>query len=300
MGVIYYRRYGSSEKRLFLVKKTTRFPCDRISEYKICNFTELKFLFLSVSALIYGDTIWLPGVSPTSCTIIEKFCYRFLFAFNRLKFYDDGMAGFIENTYTWFHTNKFFPLARGNATWNHVDRSFVFKDAQEIEVNELAKIEHGLDPALLKKNMTYSVFIEAAATDVQGLFDSYCNSLSFCEIGMYFAHVDKQTVSRQYKQLAKTVGTASHFHLFSSDKYLILEPYIMLILDTCKSIEVFSGCTSTLLIFILYAFKTNQLHKIRIHVKPSYVNVSAQKRDQYINFYKYLQNYCSNFIINYS
>jgi hypothetical protein len=231
--------------------------------------------------------LWIPGISPTSCSSVEKFALRFLFIQGRVRFYDDGMAGFVLNTFTWLHTLKIVPTATGNASWNQTIRSPLFEHSTQVDVSLMKSIDPGIDTSLISDSSDYSIFIEANAMNIKKLYSAFINLSSPDKIKLYFAHTDKASVSRQFQSSLRD-QSLDNFHTFSSHEYNMLESFLMRVLDSSRSCDVFTGCTSTLLIILLYASKEH-INKLKVYYSPDYSLLPADKLPQSRSFYSYIE-----------
>jgi hypothetical protein len=292
LGLCFFRQYFSDEKSVSIIRKTNRYPYRELDGIEIKEYNPwLAFLMLA-NLFFSGSVLWIPGISPSSCSFVEKKTLKILFRLGKLRFYDDGLAGFIPNTYTWYYTSYFIPQALGDVTWNQPVRSQLFQSAVEVDVTGLKRIEHGLKVATYTSQSALSLFIEANAMNISKLYQKFSESISDCSPGLYFAHTDKGSVSSQFEYLEARAGLSvgsSPFQVFYSHKYKMLESFVLSLLDRYEHISIFSGCTSTVLIILLYSCLRDSQERLRIFYSPDYTGLHPEKISQAEAFYAYIE-----------
>lgn len=292
LGYCYSRQALNENSRFYIVKKSKRYVSHSISDTAVHNCTFVGALWIFITIMLRHGWVWIPGISPTSCSPAEKLALRILFLCNKVRFYDDGMAGFVRDTYTWLHTLQQLPKARGHVTWNQAVASPLFKNAYKVDVSMLMTIESGLNNTLIAQKCIYSIFIEANAMNIDTLYTLFNEKASLPQHSFYFAHTDKKSVSQQFSEITQSNAEHSSYRIYNSNQYDMLESYLMTMLQNCERLSVYSGCTSTILILFLYAAHSGQLNKIRYYYSPDYSQLHPDKIPQSRSFYEYIcQNY---------
>jgi hypothetical protein len=291
LGRCFLEQFCESQSDIVLIRKTSRYSFSFIGGKRVHHYNPLLAAILFLYLILTRSTLWVPGLSPTSCSTIEKFAFRLLFKTGQLRFSDDGLAGFVPNTYTWYHTSKIIPQSQGNVSWDQQARSPLFTNSQAVHVELLKSIESGINLNLLIKDKTYSIFIEANAMNIELLYISFLQSIASNEHNFYFAHTDKGSVAGQFVNQIPSHELGESYHRFFSHQYKMLESYLMHMLDRSLSLLIFSGCTSTVLILLHYASKSGQLYKLRFYYSPEYSRLHPEKIAQTQSFYQYLKTY---------
>jgi hypothetical protein len=292
LGICFSAQYLPSKRPCVITRKSNRFNSKLLGHTRIYHYNPLSSILLCIYVFLSKSTFWIPGISPTSCSYLEKLALQILFKQGRVRFYDDGMAGFIPNTFTWFHTLKILPTATGNATWSQTVRSPLFTDSVQVDVSLLKTIDPGIDCGFITVDSDYSIFIEANAMNINKLYTSFMNSPSAARINLYFAHTDKASVSCQFESSMRD-HSVSNLHVFYSHEYHLLESLLMRILDSSSSCRIYTGCTSTLLIILLYASNKNSNNKLKVYYSPDYSHLPQDKIPQSRSFYNYIETFYS-------
>jgi hypothetical protein len=288
LGICFSVQYLPKGSFCRITRKSNRFCFVVLGRTRVYHYNQWNAILTFIYIVLSNSTLWIPGISPTSCSSLEKLALRYLYYLGRVRFYDDGMAGFVENTFTWFHTLKIIPSATGHATWNQSQRSPLFSNSLQVDVSLLKSIEPGLKSYRVSDGLDYSIFIEANAMNITKLYSSFVDSCSTSREHLYFAHTDKASVSRQFESSALDQSTPN-YHKFYSHEYHMLESLMMQIVDSSKSLKVYTGCTSTLLIILLYASSTQNICKLRVYYSPDYHLLHPDKIPQSRSFYDYIE-----------
>ena len=293
LGVCYAHYDGNATKRLFLLRKSNRYMHTTIGNYRTYRYNWPIAIWIAFSTIFSSSLIWLPGISPTSCSKFERFAIRVLFRFNKIRFYDDGMSGFVSDTYTWYHTLRQLPTATGHVTWNQPYRSEIFKEAIRVDVKTIKQIDPGIQ---LSSNslMNLGIFIEANAMNIRKLYSAFIESAETRDCNYYFAHTDKPSVSNQFRTQPPNSNNTIYIKQFNAGQYKSLEALIMNLIDSASTVRIYSGCTSTILIVLLYAVASNQAKKICIIYSPDFSTLHPDKRSQSLSFYQYINTCFGN------
>lgn len=300
LGWCFQKQYFPSENKYVLIRKTKRYNSTHLADRRVYLYSPILAPLLFFYIILTRSTLWIPGISPTSCSAIEKIALRLLFKLRQLRFADDGLAGFVPHTYTWHHTIKSIPMAHGNITWDQQVRSTLFENSLTVSTHLLKLIKSGINEKLLVDHEHYSIFIEANAMNIDLLYSSFVQCTPPNAHKFYFAHTDKGSVSRQFTNRTHSSLSNKKINSFSSHQYNMLESYLMHMLDKSLSLSIFSGCTSTVLILLSYASKSNQLNKVRFYYSPDYSTLHADKVEQTKAFYQYITNYFNTLSIRLS
>lgn len=290
LGYSFQQEHIKPNHNLILVRKSKRYNSHVLGTKRVFLYSPPFALFLLVYTIITRATLWVPGVSPTSCSALEKYCLRFLFFTGRLRIYDDGMAGFISDTYTWYHTLKVLPSALGQVTWNQLNRSPLFQNSTTVSVSLLKNINSGINYSPFGFSNDYTVFIEANGMNIKLLYEHFTESHASSENKIYFAHTDKGSVSNQFSSLAKTNFKLPKYNTYYSHQYMMLESYLLNLFDKARTLIVYSGCTSTILILLLYASTSDTPARLKVYYSPDYSNLTLSKVAQTRSFYKYISS----------
>jgi hypothetical protein len=288
LGICFSTQHLPRNRPCIIIRKSNRFSFKRLGNVIVRDYSLSNSIALFIYVLVSKSTLWIPGISPTSCSSLEKLALRILYSQGRVKFYDDGMAGFVLNTFTWHHTLKILPTAFGSATWNQSIRSPLFTDSLQVNVSLLKSIDPGIDCGFISVDSDCSIFIEANAMNISKLYTSFINSSSAGKIKLYFAHTDKGSVARQFPSSMRD-PSLSNFHAYYSNDYHILESLLIRILDSSSTCQIYTGCTSTLLIILLYASKVHSNNKLKVYYSPDYSLLPSEKIPQSISFYNYIE-----------
>lgn len=290
LGICFSVQFLPSRGPCVITRKSNRFTFQLLGNTKVYNYNLLYSIGLFIYVLLSKSTLWIPGISPTSCSSLEKLGLRILFYQGRVRFYDDGMAGFVIDTYTWLHTLKILPSATGNVTWNQAIRSPLFADSFQVDVSLLKTIDPGIDCKFISVASDYSIFIEANGMNIDILYTSFINSSSAGRIKLYFAHTDKVSVAGQF-QSSMREHSLPGFYSFYSHEYHMLESLLMRILDASSTCRIYTGCTSTLLIILLYASTSNKSTNLKVYYSPDYSRLPPDKVLQSRSFYNYIETF---------
>jgi hypothetical protein len=69
----------------------------------------------------------------------------------------------------------------------------------------------------------------------------------------------------------------------------MLESLVLSLLDRYEHISIFSGCTSTVLIILLYSCLRDSQERLRIFYSPDYTGLHPEKISQAEAFYAYIE-----------
>jgi hypothetical protein len=287
LGVCYANHDINGAKKLFLIKKSNRYIHKSLGLYRTHEYNWQSISWIIFNSIFSSSLIWLPGISPTSCSKFEKLAIRILFSLNKIRFYDDGMAGFTSHSYTWHHTLCQLPKAAGHLTWNQSERSEIFKNAIGVDVKAIKQIDPGIRlDCDTQKNI--GIFIEANAMNIEKVYKAFIESAGQRDSNYYFAHTDKPSVSNQF--CAQPLKTSDHvpIKLLNASQYMSLESLIIFLVDSASKVTIYSGCTSTILIILLYIVSSNQVGKLRVVYSPDYSKLHPEKKSQSLSFYHYI------------
>jgi hypothetical protein len=290
LGLSFAQQHLESVDKLVLLRKTNRYNSNFISNSRVYQYNPWLAIGLFSYLLFTRSTLWISGISPTSCSDIEKLALRFLHKIRRLRFYDDGIAGFVMQTYTWYHTLKILPYASGEVSWDHPIRSPIFEKSLHVNVQSLKLIDSGLNQDLIILSQPYHVFIEANGMSIDKLYSSFQESDAPDTAKFYFAHTDKGSVARQFLSSNAPQQPRTNYHKFYSHQFMMLESYLLNMLDISLSLTVYSGCTSTVLILLHYSSMTDQVDKLQVYYSPDFTRLNPDKTAQTHSFYNYLKD----------
>lgn len=283
--------------KLVLLAKTCRFPDHEFEGFKVFRLSQLNFIGITLFTILSGSQVFSSGISPNTTSFTDYCCFRLLWLLNRLNFYDDGLAGCISGTYVWLHTRSIFPNSKGSITWDYTSHSNEFIHA--LYKVPLKYIKHLTHLTLVSNQETPNtfdpkiiLFIESAACDHQRLFDHFMLNISNHDRAFYFPHTGKASVA----------STFSHEHHVLSEYNKIcnvidipvsvgsLEATLISVIESAASVDLYCGCTSTLLL-VLEFFKHQAIQcKLRVFVSPSFSNIPEAKFAQSNDFYNLLED----------
>ena len=292
LGFCFAKQTLGDKSCILLFRKSKRYNSTSIGDVKVYDYIPNRAIAIFLYIILSPSLLWIPGISPTSCSWIEKLALHILYNLEKLRFYDDGMAGFVSNTYTWHHTLQELPSARGQLTWNQHHRSSLFSNASPVNVRLIKKINPGLDLKVLSNLKQCSLFVEANAMNISKLHSLFLDTSDPEMKKYYFAHTDKPSVARQFGSNITSQQPNPHYDIFYSHQYMMLESFLMLLVDRCSSLTIYSGCTSTILIILLYASQSNNASKCKLIYSPDYSQLHPNKIAQCQSFYDYI---ASNF-----
>lgn len=290
IGYCYAMQESNQGLALVLLRKTSRFPFQSIGNRRVHRYGFFVGILILLYVSLFPSRVWIPGISRTSCSLLERLAIRYLYWRKRVSFYDDGMAGVIPNTYTWMWTRRCIPNAHGSLTWNHELLSPLFRTAALVDIRLLRRVNSCIDVNSATASVHVNAFIEANAMNASRLEGALIHLASDKSLNLYYAHTDKPSVSRDFKGKRLFSGLTYKLHMLSHCDYRVLEPHLMETLDQCLSLAIFSGATSTILLLFAYAQQTCQHFKLRLYISPDYALVDPGKIEQSIAFYDYVRS----------
>jgi hypothetical protein len=286
---------------LILFSKTTRFQRSIYEGFPVYRISSLKFFGLTIYALLTGSEIWSSGISPNTTSRSDLLCFRFLYLFKRLFFYDDGLAGCVSDTYTWVYTKSLFPGAKGSITWNYPALSSEFSDAPvRLPLTMLKSLSHrnlfDFQCKIVRPNKKITLFIESAAINKHLLLDHYLSNAENYDYAFYFPHARKSSVLSQFvleRQSLERYQLLGRKIIVVEDTGSLEAALIQLIESSC-TVSLHCGCTSTLLLILAF-FKQNSINcKPQVILAPNYEAVIKAKVAQSESFYKIISDLFSS------
>jgi hypothetical protein len=293
----------SVRPRLVLFSKTNRFQGSTYEGFPVYRISSLKFLGLTIYALLTGSEIWSSGLSPNTTSRIDLLCFRLLYLFKRLSFYDDGLAGCVSDTYTWVYTKSLFPCAKGSITWNYPAFSSEFSDATvRLPLSMLKALSHrnliDFPCNTLNSNEAITLFIESAAINRRLLLDHFLSNAKNYDFAFYFPHARKSSVLSQFAMERQSLERYQSVGQKISvvDDTGSLEAALIHLIDSSCFVSLYCGCTSTLLLILAF-FKQQSINcKLQVIMAPSYEAVIEGKVAQSVSFYNIISDlYSSDF-----
>jgi len=292
LGVCWAANNSSRKHGLSLFKKTDRFKHNEIASTPVKSYDKVIYLLL-LYVLLTPSRLYLPGVSIRATSKLEKFIFRTLARFQKIVYYDDGLAGFIDNTYAWDCTRKVIPSAIGGITWNQSNPATLFLKAERVDVACLSRIRHGVSQTYFIRGATYSICIESNAADGSYLCSEYLESLKEQRIGFYLRH-PRLTISSKFDSIRNArEGESPNDRIITGDTCILIESLLINILELSSEVFIYTGCSSTVLLLILYAEQHNLLSRLKVLCAPQFNDVEPFNLPECKQFYQYL-------LLNYS
>jgi hypothetical protein len=282
---------------LVLLAKTDRFLDPQFEGFKVFRTSSKRFILITLYAIFTRSQVWACGISPNTTTSAELYCFRLLGFLKKLYFYDDGLAGCISDTYVWRHTRSILPKSTGSITWDYTAFSKEFRHAPtKIPLKYLKALDHlKLIPATDSQDNDKPntiVFIEAQACDQGRLFDHFLSNVSNHDRAFYFPHLGKNSVFSTYtsERLRLDEYNKSSHSIDIHGDVGSLEAALISMIESSASVDIYCGCTSTLLLVLAYFQAYPTECRLRIFVSPSSTNVMNGKASQSKGFYDYLND----------
>ena len=300
VAVCYASYLRTVRSRILLFSKTNRFQFSTYEGFPVYKISSLKFLGLTIYALLTGSEVWSSGISPNTTSRVDMLCFRLLYSFKRLFFYDDGLAGCVSDTYTWIYTKSLFPCAKGSITWNYPAFSSEFSDAPvRLPLLMLKSLSHrnlfDLPCNSLIPNKTITLFIESAAINRNLLLDHFLSNAENYDFAFYFPHARKSSILSQFvleRQSLECHQLVGRKISFVEDAGSLEAALIDLIQSSC-TVSLHCGCTSTLLLILAF-FKQQSFNcNLQVIVAPNYESVIKGKLAQSVSFYNIISDMCS-------
>lgn len=287
LGVCWAANNTRRKHGLRLYKKTDRFSHNEIASTPVKSYDKVVYLLL-LYVILTPSILYLPGVSIRATTKLEKLFFRILSRLQKIVYYDDGLAGFIDNTYAWDCTRKVIPSATGGITWNQSNPAIIFFKAERVNIACLSSIQHGVSKTCFKRGANYSICIESNAADGSYLCSEYLESLKGERFGFYLRH-PRITISSKFDTI-RTVREDRSLNdtIITGDKCILIESLLISILELSSEVSIYTGCSSTVLLLILYAEKCNLLSRLKVFCAPQYNDVEPFNLPECKQFYQYL------------
>ena len=136
------------------------------------------------------------------------------------------------------------------------------------------------------------MFVESAACDHQRLFDHFILNISNHDRAFYFPHTGKASVASTFSHENHVLSEYNRICNVIDIPVNVgsLEAALISIVESAASVDLYCGCTSTLLL-VLEFFKHQAIQcRLRVFISPSFSNIPEAKSAQSKDFYNLLED----------